>query len=75
MARPGYSESEGYVVLAMELQDYQSLLLALGYVAGRAMEHEGPLTIQGAIGLVNRLNEGNPRFIPYKVPPRGKANG
>lgn len=60
-----YSEENGQVVLRMSREDYESLLMRLGtaftfYAAkpgGRDRE----------LALLNRLNEGNPNYTPYKV--------
>jgi hypothetical protein len=61
---PGYREEDGYVVLTMTRHDYEGLLLMLGWAPGTmAREHFGNL--RAHIGLVNRLNAGNPNFTPY----------
>lgn len=62
----GYREEGGAVVLTMSREDYNALLMALGYVAGAS----GGLwkDMRFALGLVNRLNAGNPSFTPYEVP-------
>jgi hypothetical protein len=64
----GYSENErGEVVLTMSRDDYQNLLLALGQAVGLALrDGESARATRGFL-LVNRLNEGNPRFTPYNV--------
>lgn len=55
-----YSERDGQVVLTMSKADYSLLMLALGHL-GRIMS---PLF--GWIELINRLNEGNPDYTPYR---------
>jgi hypothetical protein len=61
----GYLETAETVVLSMTHQDYNALLLALGFAAGRA--DDKPMFWR-LIGLVNRLNAGNPHFTPYEIP-------
>jgi hypothetical protein len=64
----GYSENErGEVVLTMTMDDWQSLIMALGFAAGGADKARHPGYFQRVLALTNRLNEGNPRFTPYEV--------
>ena len=59
----GYSEdSEGNVVLRMTVEDYQLLLMCMGYATGAAGAEKSQF-----IGLINRLNKGNQNFVPYKI--------
>lgn len=62
---PGYSESDGLIVLAMSRDDYNHLLIALGFATGCATL---PETQNSLVRLTNRLNAGNPHFTPYRVP-------
>lgn len=63
-----YVEKDGQVVLTMDRDDYDRLLLVLGYCTGAAANGDGPVTFIGMVRLINRLNEGNPGFTPYEVP-------
>lgn len=58
----GYSEADGVVTLRMMRSDFEKMLLCLGY----ASAHPAVLSI--ALGLVNRLNRGNPYWFPRTVP-------
>ena len=62
----GYSEENGQVVLRMSREDYQMLLIVLGYATGGAIkEHWTPPNRM--FELTNRLNSGNPHYTPYQV--------
>jgi hypothetical protein len=64
-----YQELEnGDVQITMSRNDWGNLLLALGYAAASAHERED-LTSRSIFGIINRLNEGNPRFRPYDLGP------
>jgi hypothetical protein len=64
----GYSKNErGEVVLTMSVNDYENLLLALGYAGGAAAGRHEIALFRNWLGLANRLNEGNARFTPYAV--------
>jgi hypothetical protein len=55
-----YREENGQVILTMSRTDFDMLLMMLGAGAGI-------LGIKESLLFVNRLNEGNPHFIPYEV--------
>lgn len=59
-----YSEKDGQVVLTMSREDYEFLLMCLGIASGWVTEGE---VLKRCLEFVNRLNEGNPNFTPYKV--------
>ncbi len=52
-----YREENGQVILTMSREDWQNLLITLGYAA----------EYRECYALLNRLNEGNPNYIPYQV--------
>jgi len=60
-----YREQDGQVILTMSLDDYQWLLFALG--AATAARYSHPDWKERMLGLMNRLNEGNPNYTPYQV--------
>lgn len=63
-----YREENGQVLLTMSRDDYQMLLIVLGYATGGAIkEHWTSATRM--FELTNRLNEGNPHYTPYQVNP------
>jgi hypothetical protein len=64
----GYREEEnGVVVLRMTRDDYNALLVALGFATGAAPRKDTRDTL---LGLVNRLNAGNPSYTPYEIATR-----
>lgn len=66
MQKLGYSEEDGVVCVRMTSEDWNRLLLNLGFAAGAMMTTQGR---HGVLALANRLNVGNPRFTPYEIPP------
>jgi hypothetical protein len=62
-----YRREGDTVVLTMPVEDFEGLLLMLGYAAGAAV-----LTRRGDfwnfMDLANRINDGNPHFTPYEIP-------
>jgi hypothetical protein len=64
-----YREENGQVVLTMSREDYQSLIYKLG-VAGAAALNHSPENFRRELEFMNRLNEGNPNYRPYEVPPK-----
>jgi len=65
-----YIQQGDRVTLDMTINDHTQLLLLLGYAAGSISKEDGDNSPRfwRAIDLVNRLNEGNPRFTPYEIP-------
>jgi hypothetical protein len=61
-----YHEENGQVVLTMSTEDFQMLLIVLGYATGGAIE-ENWTSPRRMFELTNRLNEGNPHYTPYQV--------
>ena len=58
-----YSEENGQVVLRMSREDYELLLLGMGYAAGAAAQPGTPiLPWRKIFGLMDRLNSGNPKW-------------
>ena len=65
-----YSEKDGQVVLTMSREDYDLLLVV--FAAATKLSLIGPMgnLIVGPdeiIGLLNRLNQGNPEYRPYQI--------
>lgn len=67
MPKLGYSEEDGVVVVRMTGEDWNRLLLNLGFAAGSMMTTQGRY---GVLAIANRLNVGNPTFTPYQIPPK-----
>ena len=63
-----YREENGQVILSMSREDFQLLLIALGYATGGASK-DGWTPVKRMIELTNRLNQANPHYTPYQVSP------
>ena len=57
-----YSERDGQVVLTMSREDYRSLLNVFALATAKKF----PDTMW-ILRLLNRLSEGNPQWVPYKL--------
>ena len=62
-----YREENGRVILTISREDYEILLMALGALTVVKLNEPGEP--QRMLGLVNRLNQGNPNYTPYQVDP------
>lgn len=60
-----YREENNQVILTMSREDYAQLIFVLGIATGHMLK-EGE-KIDGMLGFMNRLNEGNPHYTPYQV--------
>jgi len=60
-----YREENGQVILSMSREDYDIVLVALGYWTSA---HVHDSNRRKLFDLVNRLNEGNPKWTPYEIP-------
>lgn len=58
-----YREENDQVILTMSREDYQTLLVVMGYAMGGSFWVER----QAALKFLNRLNQGNPHYTPYQV--------
>lgn len=60
------------VTITMSRSDYAPLLLVLGYAAGST--HSSDRRFFWSIAaLANRINEGNPNWNPYEIPPEYRS--
>jgi hypothetical protein len=71
MIDTGYSVRDGLVCVTMTADDWSLLLVSLGMAAGRALRAGDNETLKEVLGLVNRLNQGNPSFKPYDLQAEG----
>ena len=64
-----YREENGQVILTMSRDDFERVLMRLGAATGLAIQRSANLaeTLYDELALLNRLNEGNPNFTPYKL--------
>ncbi len=63
-----YSEQDGQVKLTMSRDDYDLVLKVFAMATVRAMSDKRPiLSSLQVVELLNRLNQGNPNFTPYRV--------
>jgi hypothetical protein len=61
-----YAETkDGTIILSLNRDDYELLLLILGFATGAAWAQDIDHFANSFIALSNRLNEGNPNFRPY----------
>ena len=63
-----YREENGEVTLTMSRDDYDLVLMVLGYATGGAVK-DGWIPPRKLLELTNRLNGGNPRYAPYQTEP------
>lgn len=60
-----YREENGKVVLTMDRGDYCTVISLLNIAAKYATKDGGDL--RPHLEFLNRLNEGNPDYIPYRL--------
>ena len=63
-----YQKTEAGVVITLTDEQYDELLLMLGYATG-AMSNDDPngWPLYRALRFVNEINDGNPNWMPYEV--------
>jgi hypothetical protein len=62
------SEKGETITLEISRSAYDHLLIMMGMAAGKAHRDPDKTLFWSWIDLVNRLNAGNQRFIPYEIP-------
>jgi hypothetical protein len=63
-----YREENGQVILTLSWEDYQNLLITIGYAAGSMNTNGDQRWYRECYLLLNRLNSGNPSYTPYQLP-------
>jgi hypothetical protein len=63
-----YTEQGDRVTLEMTREDYATLILALGFAGGSALDRGEPAMFWAIIDFANRMNATNPNFIAYEIP-------
>lgn len=53
------------VTLEMSRDEYNQLLLCIGYALGAAVERQDKMVFNMWLKIANRVNEGSNEFIPY----------
>jgi hypothetical protein len=68
MDAPVFSrEPNGLVALRMTQDEWDELLTLMGFATAQVIRECDAPMFSRAIRLVNRLNTGNPDFIPYAI--------
>lgn len=62
-------DQDGNVVITLNRQDYDSLLLCLGYAIGGATKDNALDIANVFLRLANTVNQGNPDWRPYATTP------
>lgn len=60
-------DNEGRVILTISHEDYNTLLLCLGFAAGSAMKETQLPMAHAFLKLANSINVGNPDWTPYET--------
>jgi len=66
--RNAWTREGDEIVLRLSVNDYETLLLMLGFAAGAVSRESHQNIFWRWVALVNRINEGNPQFTPYEIP-------
>jgi hypothetical protein len=61
-----YQERDNQVILTMSREDYEFLMFNLGACITAQQIHRGTI-LPRLLGMMNRLNSGNPHYTPYQV--------
>lgn len=64
-----YTQQGERVTLEMTRDDYDRLTLMLGFAVGAVMRTGDMRMFYTWLRFTNELNNGNPNFTPYKIPP------
>lgn len=61
----------------MTRDDFDNLILMLGYATGAASAQQDQTMFWNWLRFANELNNGNPHFRPYDIPPefQGQPGG
>jgi hypothetical protein len=56
------------MTIELTQDDYDSLLVLIGYATGAAYQHGNLAMARRFLALANRINKDNPAWIPYDIP-------
>jgi hypothetical protein len=68
-----YSRQNDDVTLVMPVDEFELLLMALGYAAGAAHRDHDQHLFWRWIKLANSINRGNPQYRPYEIDDAAEA--
>lgn len=68
-----YTKDGEQITLEMTLDDWEKLLLILGFAIGTVHRQEGSPQFYSFLQFVNELNRTNPRFTQYEIPEEFRA--
>jgi hypothetical protein len=69
-----YTANGDTVTLEMTQGEYARLLVAIGIATGVTARDGDEKTVWSWVDFANRLNTGNPNFIPYEIPDESKPD-
>jgi len=61
-------EPNGLIALRITQDEWDELIHALGYIGEASIRNEDAPFFNRMLRLVNRLNAGNPDWVPYVIP-------
>jgi hypothetical protein len=64
-----YTRDGDKVTLEMTLDDYNGLLMILGYSTGESLREDDKAGARWKLDFINRLNRTNPQFRAYRLDP------
>lgn len=67
-----YTEKGDSITIEMTRNDYEQLMLILGYACGAASA-KNPAIFYTWLAFVNDLNATNPNFTPREIPAEGRS--
>jgi hypothetical protein len=65
---------DGEVNITLTYDEYERLLLVMGYAVGAAFSHGDQQMAYGFVDLINRVNKDKPHFQPYAIPDEFKSD-
>lgn len=65
-----YTQQGDRVTLEMTRDDYERLLIIIGFACGAAMRDRDDVPLYSWLQFTNELNAGNPKFRQYEIPER-----
>lgn len=63
-----YTQQGDRVTLEMTRDDYERLLIMIGFACGAALRNGDRSQLYRWLEFANDMNAGNPAFLPYEIP-------